>query len=107
MNWEFILRGSTTVLLLGAFSAFVIEDVLGKAENKKKRILIWIAGMILLVFARFGLDKIEALLQGILFTDGADGGVIGTIYSVIDSYISFLQIILSKQLIIFTLLLDK
>ena len=90
MNWEFILRGSTTVLLLGAFSAFVIEDVLGKAENKKKRILIWIAGMILLVFARFGLDKIEALLQGILFTDGADGGVIGTIYSVIDRYISFL-----------------
>lgn len=90
MNWDLVLRGSTTVLLLGGFAAFVVEDVLGKAENRKKRLWIWGFGMILLVLVRFGMDQLEQAVQGLLFTDGVDRGLLGVIYSVIDNYISFL-----------------
>lgn len=90
MDWETILRGSTTVLLLGAFAAFVVEDVLGKPENKKKRIWIWIVGMVLLVLARFGMDQLEEAVQGVLFADRIDRGPLGIIYSVVENYISFL-----------------
>lgn len=64
--------------------------MLGKPENKKKRIWIWIVGMVLLVLARFGMDQLEEAVQGVLFADRIDRGPLGIIYSVVENYISFL-----------------
>lgn len=90
MSVDYILRGSTTVLLLGLFSALIVEDVLGAKENRRKRISIWIIGMLLLVVARFGMDWMEKAVQQILFGDVADRGIAGIVYSVMDNYLSFL-----------------
>lgn len=90
MEWDSMLRGAATVLLLAGFAAFIVEDVLGQAENKKRRICVWICGMLLLILARYGLDKLSQMLQGVLFADSTDRGMPGIIYSIIDNYISFL-----------------
>lgn len=91
MNWDSILRGSTTVLLLGIFSAFVVEDVLGKNKIRKRCVWIWMVGMILLVLIRFGMDQLENMIQNIVFSDGIDRGRAGIVYAAVDNYIGFLM----------------
>lgn len=90
MDWDIALRSATTVFFLGAFAALIVEDVLGRKENKKKRIWIWAAGMASLIAARLGMNQLEDIIEGILFVGREERGAMRIIYTTVDNYLSFL-----------------
>ena len=90
MDLNSVLRSITTVLFLGIFAAFIVEDVLGQKENRKRRIWIWAIGMIVLAVMRVGMDWMENTIAGMLFNGHGERGIAGIIYSVLDNYFSFL-----------------
>lgn len=90
MDWSFVLRSATTVLLLGLFAAFIVEDVLGQKENRRRRIWIWTIGMIVLIAIRIGMDWMKNIIEGMYFTGYENRETARIIYSALDNYLSFL-----------------
>lgn len=90
MDWGNTFRGSLTVLLLGLTAAYVVEETIGEKKNKRERLIGWCIAMLAIVLSRFGLDQAEVLISSYLFSDLADRGITGIIYTTVDNSIGFL-----------------
>lgn len=89
MNFDYILRSSSTVLMLAIFSAFLVENVLGSTKDRR-RLLYWTLGMVMLVVLRTGLDQVELFVEGKLIPSGFFDDFWLKFYYIADFYVSFL-----------------